>query len=370
MSESDRSIPIADARGVRSLPIPQTGPVHREGIHWIDTRKRPLRDLRISVIDQCNFRCRYCMPKEIFTKGHRFLPSTELLSFDEIERLARLAVANGVEKLRITGGEPLLRKGIEELIARLRQITQPDGSPIDIAMTTNGSLLRKKGEALKAAGLDRLTVSLDAIDEDIFQSFNDVGFPAARVLDGILFAESLGFNVKVNTVVKRGVNEHEILRICETFRGTNVIPRFIEYMDVGSANGWRMTDVVPSAELVEMIRQKWAIKPIGANYPGETASRWVYEDGQGEIGCISSVTQAFCHECSRARLSMDGKLFMCLFATEGYDLRTMLRGGATDYEIAMALGRIWGIRDANYSELRSMGIAPERAKVEMSYIGG
>ncbi len=370
MTSQERKIPIADARGVHALPIPQSGEVVREQGHWIDQRGRPLRDLRISVIDQCNFRCRYCMPKEVFDRRHAFLPSTELLSFDEIYRLSRIAVQNGIEKLRLTGGEPLLRKGIEELIGMLRTLKKPDGGDIDIAMTTNGSLLKKKAAGLKAAGLDRLTVSLDAIDETIFQGFNDVGYPAAKVLEGIFAAKDLGFEVKVNTVIKRHVNEQEIPRILETFRGTGVIPRFIEYMDVGNANGWRMTDVVPSAEIIKIVQEHWDVEPIGANYIGETASRWRFLDGQGEFGCISSVTQAFCKDCSRARLSMDGKLFLCLFATEGYDLRTMLRGGATDYEITEAIGRIWNQRQARYSELRSMGIAPERAKVEMSYIGG
>lgn len=365
-----KTVVLADARGVRSLPIPQTGDVLFENGHWIDSRGRPLRDLRISVIDQCNFRCRYCMPKEVFDKKHSFLPSTELLSFDEIERIARIAVYHGVEKIRLTGGEPLLRKGIEELVSRLAQLRTLDGRPIDLAMTTNGSLLRKKAAALKEAGLARLTISLDALDEDIFQGFNDVGYPAAKVLDGIFEAERLGFEVKVNTVVKRGVNEQEIPKILEKFRGTKVVPRFIEYMDVGSANGWRMTEVVPSAEIVGMIAKHWDVEPLEAHYPGETATRWRFKDGMGEFGCISSVTQAFCRECSRARLSMDGKLFLCLFATEGFDLRTMIRGGATDYEVAMAFGRIWNQRRDRYSELRGMGLAPERAKVEMSYIGG
>lgn len=363
-------IPIATASRVGSLPIPQTGTINRDEHHWIDSRHRPLRDLRISVTDHCNFRCRYCMPKEKFDKQHAFLGHTELLTFEEIFRIAQLAVKNGVEKLRLTGGEPLLRKGIEDLIRELTTLRQPNGQPIDIAMTTNASILKKKAPQLRAAGLQRLTVSLDAIDEDIFQGFNDVGFPAAKVLEGIDAALDLGFKVKVNTVVKRGVNEAEIIRICERFRHTGVIPRFIEYMDVGTSNGWRMVDVVPSAEVVAMIAQHWDVEPIGANYLGETASRWRYVDGGGEFGCISSVTQAFCRDCSRARLSMDGRLFLCLFATQGYDLRTMLRGGATDREIEEAFGRIWSARDDHYSELRSMGLSPNRPKVEMSFIGG
>ena len=358
------------ASRVGSLPIPQTGTVNREAGHWQDRRHRPLRDLRISVTDHCNFRCRYCMPKEKFDKQHAFLGHTELLSFEEILRIARLAVKNGVEKLRLTGGEPLLRKGIEHLIADLSALRLPDGRPVDIAMTTNASILVKKAAALKEAGLQRVTVSLDAIDENIFQAFNDVGFPAAKVLEAIDYAVEQGFKVKVNTVVKRGVNEQEVVRIAERFRNTPVIPRFIEYMDVGTANGWRMDEVVPSAEIVRLIGEHWEVEPIGANYLGETASRWRYVDGAGEFGCISSVTQAFCHDCSRARLSMDGRLFLCLFANQGYDLRTMLRGGATDEEIETAIGRIWTERDDHYSELRALGLADERNKVEMSFIGG
>ena len=347
-------IPIAtNPAPVRSLPIPQTGAVRRSVGHWTDTRGRPLRDLRISVTDHCNFRCRYCMPKEKFSNPHAFLAHTELLTFEEILRIARIVVANGVEKLRLTGGEPLLRKGLEELVADLRRLRTPDGRDIDIALTTNASILHKKAQALRDAGLDRVTISLDALDEGIFQGFNDVGFPAAKVLDNIRLAADMGFRVKINTVVKRGVNESEIVRICEHYRHTGIIPRFIEYMDVGTSNGWRMTDVVPSAEVVGMIRAKWPVEPVGANYPGETASRWRYLDGAGEFGCISSVTQAFCGECSRARLSMDGRLYLCLFATEGYDIRTMLRGGATDFEIEQALGRIWSALRAPFARSRA-----------------
>lgn len=370
MTEQQRTIPIANADHVKSLPIPQSGEIRTANGHWVDGRNRPLRDLRISVTDHCNFRCRYCMPKEKFDKQHAFMAHTELLSFEEITRVARIAVANGVEKLRLTGGEPLLRKGIEHLIADLRTLKTPDGRDIDIAMTTNGAILKRKADALKAAGLDRLTVSLDAIDETVFQGFNDVGFPAQKVLEAIHYAASIGFNVKVNTVVKRGSNEQEIVKIAEQFRGTSIIPRFIEYMDVGTSNGWRMTDVVPSAEVVRIIAEHYPCEPIDPNYTGETATRWRYKDGRGEFGCISSVTQAFCRDCSRARLSMDGRLFLCLFATKGFDLRTMLRGGATDYEIETALGRIWTDRNDHYSELRSMGLGSDRPKVEMSFIGG
>lgn len=373
MSDNDL-IPIRSAAGERpripALPIPQTGPIRIEGGRWIDQLGRPLRDLRVSVTDHCNFRCRYCMPKESFKKNHQFLAMTELLTFEEILRLCRIAAAHGVEKIRLTGGEPLLRKGIEHLVASLAALRTHEGKPLDIAMTTNGSLLAKKAAALKAAGLGRVTVSLDAIDEAIFQGFNDVGYPAAKVLAAIDAALEAGLPVKVNTVVKRGVNEGEIVRICERFRGTPVVPRFIEYMDVGTANGWRMTDVVPSREVVQMIAERWPVEPVGAHYPGETASRWRYLDGAGEFGCISSVTQAFCRGCSRVRLSMEGRLYLCLFASVGYDLRTMLRGGCTDHELEEALGRIWTARDNRYSELRSLGIAPDRPKVEMNYIGG
>ena len=271
-----------------ALPIPQSGPVARAprpdglpGTRWIDRLGRPLTDLRISVTDHCNFRCRYCMPKEKYAQNHNFLAMTELLTFDEILRVSRIAVANGIEKIRLTGGEPLLRKGIENLVAQLAALRTPAGKPIDLAMTTNGSLLIKKAQALKDAGLGRITVSLDGIDEDIFQSFNDVGYPAAKVLEAIDFARQVGFKVKVNTVVKKGVNEGEILKICEVFRGTGVTPRFIEYMDVGNANDWRMDEVVPSREVVARIAQRWPVESLSPTAPGETAARWRYLDGGG-----------------------------------------------------------------------------------------
>lgn len=369
-TSTKRIIPISDAIGVRALPVPQSGGVRETEGRWIDTLGRPLRDLRISVTDHCNFRCRYCMPKEVFDGKHVFLPQTELLTFEEILRIARIVAAKGVEKFRLTGGEPLLRKGLEELIAELVKIQTPEGKPVDVAITTNGSILERKLPVLVKAGLKRVTVSLDALDEGIFQAFNDVGFPAAKVLAAIKAAQDAGLKVKVNTVVKRGVNEDQVPLIARHFRGTGVIPRFIEYMDVGSSNGWRMTDVVPSADVVAMIAKEADIEPVEANYLGETASRWRYVDGSGEFGCISSVTQAFCRNCSRARLSMEGRLYLCLFATEGYDLRTLLRGGATDAELELALARIWSARTDRYSELRAMGLSPDRPKVEMSYIGG
>lgn len=358
------------AKRVPVLPIPTTGAIRLRDGCWLDQFQRPLRDLRISVTDHCNFRCRYCMPKDSFDKNYQFLAMTELLTFEEIFRIARVAVDHGIEKIRLTGGEPLLRKGIERLIAQLRTLTCLNGKPLDIAMTTNGSLLMRKGQALKDAGLNRLTVSLDAVDEALFQSINDVGFPAAKVLEAIDYAVSLGFPVKVNTVIQKGVNEHQILPILERFRGTGVIVRFIEYMDVGTANGWQMKDVVASDAIVQAVDARWPIEPLHANYVGETATRWRFKDGAGEFGLISSVTQAFCRHCSRARLSMEGRLYLCLFATQGYDLRTMLRGGCTDDELSEAIGRIWTRRDDRYSELRAMGLAPEREKVEMNYIGG
>ena len=372
MPEAMNVIPVRPARVISrpALPIPQTGEIRREGGAWRDRFGRPLTDLRISVTDHCNFRCRYCMPKEKFAHNHQFLAMTELLTFEEIMRVARIAAANGIEKIRLTGGEPLLRKGIEHLVADLSLLRKPDGNPIDLALTTNGSLLVRKGEALREAGLKRVTVSLDAIDEGIFQGFNDVGYPAAKVLEAIDFALKLGFRVKVNTVVKKGVNEDEILRIAETFRGTGVIPRFIEYMDVGNANGWRMDEVVPSSEVVARIAAKWPVEPLKPATPGETAARWRYLDGKGEFGVISSVTRAFCRSCSRVRLSMEGRLYLCLFASIGYDIRTMLRGGCTDRELEEAFGRIWSAREDRYSELRAIGAAPERSKVEMNYIGG
>ncbi len=353
--------------------IPLAGEVHREGAHWVDTRGRPLRDIRISVTDRCNFRCRYCMPKEKFEKEHLFLAHTEILSFEEIIRLARIAVENGVEKIRLTGGEPLLRKGIENLITELDKLKTWNGKPLDVALTTNGSALQAKAKALAAAGLKRLTVSLDAMDPEIYKQLNDVDFPIERTLAGIETAQKAGISsVKINVVVKRGTNEKELIKIAEHFRGTGVIVRYIEYMDVGATNGWRMDDVIPSRQIVEEINSRYPIEPVDPNYPGEVATRWRYKDGMGEIGFISSVSEPFCRECSRIRLSVDGKLYKCLFATEGFDIRQMLRGGASDEEIEDAIGRIWSARDDHYSEIRTAETSAERAKhkIEMSYIGG
>ena len=335
-----------------------------------DTRGRPLHDLRISVTDRCNFRCTYCMPRSVFDKDYAFLPQRDLLSFEEITRVAGIFASHGVEKLRLTGGEPLLRKNIEQLITMLAAITTHDGRPMDLTLTTNGSLLPRKARALKAAGLQRVTVSLDSLDDAVFRAMNDVDFPVARVLEGIAAAEAAGLTpVKVNMVVKKGVNEHHVVEMARHFKGSGHIVRFIEFMDVGSSNGWRMDDVLPSAEIVRRISAEMPLVVADANYSGEVAERWMYADGSGEIGVISSVTQAFCATCTRARLSTEGKLFTCLFAQSGHDLRGLLRAGRSDAEIAAAIGLIWGERRDHYSEIRTAATARGK-KVEMSYIGG
>jgi cyclic pyranopterin phosphate synthase len=330
-----------------------------------DTFDRPVRDLRISVTDRCNFRCVYCMPKEVFGRDHRFLDRRELLTFEEIERLARAFVRQGVEKIRITGGEPLVRRDLERLIEMLAAI---DG--LDLTLTTNGSLLAQKAEALRAAGLGRVTVSLDSLDDEVFRAMNDVDFPVARVLEGIDAAARAGLTpVKVNMVVKRGDNEGSVLAMARRFHGTGHILRFIEYMDVGHTNGWRMDDVVPAIEIVETIDAELPIEPIEPNYPGEVARRWRYRDGGGEIGVISSVTQPFCGGCTRARLSAEGRLFTCLFAVRGHDLRALVRGTGIDEELDDAIAVIWRARTDRYSELRTAETSSE-PKIEMSYIGG
>lgn len=336
----------------------------------VDTRGRALKDLRISVTDRCNFRCVYCMPKEIFGRDYAFMEREELLTFEEIEALARAAVELGVDKLRLTGGEPLLRRGIEELIARLATLRTPDGRRPNLALTTNGSALPVKAQALKDAGLDRVTVSIDSLDDARFQAINDVGFPVGRVFDGIAAAEAVGLSpVKVNAVIKRGVNDDEVVALAERFRGTGIVLRFIEYMDVGASNGWLMDDVVPSAETIERINAVHPLEPSAAERPGETAVRWRYRDGAGEIGVISSVTGAFCGTCTRARISADGQLFTCLFANRGTDLRALLRDGATHADLVRELSQVWSIRDDRYSELRS-ALPRDRDRIEMSYIGG
>jgi cyclic pyranopterin phosphate synthase len=332
----------------------------------LDTRARPLRDLRISVTDRCNFRCTYCMPKEIFGADFPFLPRQELLSFEEITRLAGLFVNAGVTKIRLTGGEPLLRRDIESLIEMLTGIEGLE----DLTLTTNGSLLARKAEALRAAGLKRVTVSLDSLDDAVFKAMNDVDFPVQKVLEGIEAAAAAGLTpVKVNMVVKRGVNDESVVGMAEQFRGTGHIVRFIEFMDVGHTNGWKMDEVVPAAEIVERLDAVWPLEPAEPNYVGEVAGRYRYRDGAGEIGVISSVTQPFCSTCTRARLSADGKLYTCLFAVRGTDFRAPLREGATDAQIAHILSQVWGRRTDRYSELRSARTA-DLPKVEMSYIGG
>jgi cyclic pyranopterin phosphate synthase len=346
-----------------------------------DSRGRLLRDLRISVTDRCNFRCSYCMPKEVFNKDYPYLPHASLLTFEEITRLTRFFVAHGVQKIRLTGGEPLLRKNIEILIAQLAELRTLEGRPLDLTLTTNGSLLARKAHALKAAGLQRVTVSLDGLDDAVFRSMNDVDFPVSEVLDGIAAAQEAGLGpVKVNMVVKRGTNDHEIVPMARHFKGSGVVLRFIEYMDVGATNGWRMDDVLPSADVISRLQSSYPLMALEASAPGETAQRWGYlgADGRhdraaGEVGVISSVTQAFCRDCNRARLSTEGQLYLCLFANQGHDLRSLLRDGASDADIASAIGHIWSARTDRYSELRS-AIQPDestgRRRVEMSYIGG
>ena len=330
----------------------------------LDALQRPLRDLRISVTDRCNFRCVYCMPKEIYGRGYQFLPKDQLLTFEELGRLARIFASLGTSKVRLTGGEPLMRRGLEVLVADLATI---DG--LEVTLTTNGALLADRAQALRDAGLDRITVSLDALDDEIFKCMNDVDFPVAKVLEGIGAAERAGLPVKINMVVRRGLNESAIVPMARYFRERGHILRFIEYMDVGHTNGWRLDDVVPAREIVRLIDAELPIEPVGPNYPGEVADRWRYVDGSGEIGVIASVTQAFCKDCTRARLSADGRVYTCLFATAGADLRDRLRAGATDVELAAAISEVWSARTDRYSELRSAETG-ELQKIEMSYIGG
>jgi len=331
----------------------------------LDTAGRPVRDLRISITDRCNFRCVYCMPKTVFGREYPFLPRADLLSFEEIARIVRLFAARGVQKVRLTGGEPLLRHGVEHLIALLATIPE-----LEVTLTTNGSLLEKKAGALAAAGLRRVTVSLDALDDATFKRMNDADYPVAKVLAGIEAAGQAGMRpVKVNCVVKRGSNDDQIVALARHFRHSGPILRFIEYMDVGSSNGWKLDEVVPSAEVLRRIGAEFPLTPIDPNYPGEVAERWRYLDGAGEIGVISSVTQAFCDTCSRIRLSTEGKLYTCLFAAEGHDLRALLRSGADDAALDATIAGIWRQRTDRYSQLR-MVATPGLKKIEMSYIGG
>ena len=367
-------------------------PVLADGL-LTDQLGRHLHDLRISVTDRCNFRCSYCMPKEVFNKDYPYLPHSSLLTFEEITRLARVFMSHGVRKIRLTGGEPLLRKNLEVLIEQLAALRTLDGEKLDLTLTTNGSLLAKKAKSLKIAGLQRVTISLDGLDDAVFRSMNDVDFPVADVLAGIEAARQSGLGldkhgnfsgIKINMVVKRGTNADQILPMAKYFRGTGMVLRFIEYMDVGATNGWRMDDVLPSAEVIKLIQSEMPLVQLQPSQPGETAQRWGYADALGkhdpslgEIGVISSVTQAFCSDCNRARLSTEGKLYLCLFASQGYDLRPLLReSGSEDASITTALAHIWHRRSDRYSELRSSmpadtsSAADSPKRVEMSYIGG
>jgi len=371
---------------LRRGPVPALAdvraPALARGADRLDTLARPLRDLRISVTDRCNFRCGYCMPKEVFDSRHAFLPHAELLSFEEIARLARLFADAGVHKLRLTGGEPLLRKNLEHLVEMLAGLRAPDGAPLDLTLTTNGSLLARKAAALKAAGLGRITVSLDAIDDDVFRRMNDVGFAVEDVLSGIDAALAAGFGpVKVNMVVKKGTNDGQVVPLARALHeryGNAAVLRFIEFMDVGSTNGWRLDDVLPSRDVLARLREIGPLTALPPTTEGETAQRWRFEATGQEIGLVSSVTQAFCGGCNRARLSTDGQLYLCLFATHGHDLRALLRGGADDAAIAGAIDRVWAARDDRYSALRTAatpGVATDPAhagerRVEMHYIGG
>jgi len=369
----EKVIPIRIAEGKGLIP-PIPKPLIEPHSLISDTRGRSLRDLRISVTDRCNFRCTYCMPKEVFNQHYPYLAHQDLLSFEEITRLGNIFATLGIEKIRLTGGEPLLRKHLEKLVAMLADIRTPSGKALDLTLTTNGSILRKKALALKEAGLRRITVSLDGLNDAIFKKMNDVDFPVSDVLDGICAAQEAGFReIKVNMVVKKGVNDGEIVEMARHFKGTGITVRFIEFMDVGSSNGWDMTQVIPSKEVIAKIHAVFPLEPMQANYPGEVAQRWRYQDGSGEIGLISSVTQTFCHECTRARISTDGQMYLCLFSGAGFDFKTLLRSGKTDLEIANAIMATWTQRSDHYSEIRGRNTeqdALNKPRVEMSYIGG
>jgi GTP 3',8-cyclase len=378
-----RTIALVDQRprGIdvaRNLWTQVPAPV---GMPPVDQHGRQLKDLRISVTDRCNFRCSYCMPKEVFDADYRYLPHASLLTFEEITRMTRQFVAQGVEKIRLTGGEPLLRKNIEVLVAQLASLSTPTGKPLDLTLTTNGSLLARKAQALHDAGLQRVTVSLDGLDDAVFRRMNDVEFPVSDVLAGIEAAQRAGLGpIKVNMVVKRGTNDDQILPMARHFRGTGIVLRFIEYMDVGATNGWRMDEVLPSAEVVRLLQTELPLVALPGHSAGETAKRWGYAaaDGThdidaGEIGVISSVTEAFCGDCNRARLTTEGQLYLCLFASQGYDLRTLLRNGSSDEQMGHAIANIWVQRSDQYSVLRqSLPSSPPSGtrRVEMSYIGG
>ena len=335
----------------------------------LDRLGRPLETLRISITDRCNFRCVYCMPKEVFGRDYAFLERRELLTFEELARVVGIFAGLGVRTVRITGGEPLVRRNVEHLVELLTAVERPDGDKLELALTTNGSVLAQKAEALAAAGLGRVTVSLDSLDDAAFRAMNDVDFPVQRVLEGIDAAAAAGLPVKINAVVKRGANDGDVLRLAEHFRGSGHVLRFIEYMDVGSTNGWRLEDVVSAEEIVQRIGERWPLEPVAIERPDATARRWRYADGAGEIGVVASVTQPFCGGCSRARLSAEGRLYTCLFAARGHDLRAPLRLGASDEELAEQLRALWTRRTDRYSELRTAETA-SLPKVEMSYIGG
>ncbi len=343
-----------------------------EALSITDILQRPMLDLRISVTDRCNLRCAYCMPRESFSEDHVFLPRAELLSFEEIERLAKLFILLGVKKIRLTGGEPLLRRRIEQLVEMLAALRTTQGQPVEIAMTTNGVLLAGKAQSLKDAGLSRLTVSLDGLSDETFRRMSDSDVPAQTVLDGIAAAQRAGFSpIKVNMVVQRGVNDHEIMPMAEHFRNGGIVLRFIEYMDAGSSNGWRFDEVVTAQQILEQVASHHPILPVDPGYSGEVAERWRYADGGGEIGVIAAITRAFCQTCSRARLSTDGKLYTCLFATQGKDLRTPLRQGTPDQALTGLITNYWGQRNDRYSQLRhDVAEFATAKKIEMSYIGG
>ena len=384
---SERVIPII-TQPLANLAIPQasSNATWQHGQPLTDMLNRPLHDLRISVTDRCNFRCSYCMPKEVFDNNYQYLPQSSLLTFEEITRAATSFIALGVEKIRLTGGEPLLRKNLEILISQLAGLQTLNGKPLDLTLTTNGSLLARKAQTLKAAGLKRVTVSLDGLDDAVFKRMNDVDFPVSDVLEGIEAARLAGLGpIKVNMVVKRGTNEQEILPMARYFRGQGVALRFIEYMDVGATNGWRMNEVMPSAEVLALLQSEMSLIPLNPSQTGETAERWGYLNDQGEhdpslgeLGFISSVTKAFCSDCNRARLTTEGQLYLCLFATQGYDLKTLIRSQGSAENLTQSIANIWSQRSDRYSELRSslphdttreLAGGTQR-KVEMSYIGG
>lgn len=369
MLDASTHIPLRDVLNVPALYQ------YDSSLPLLDRLSRPLRDLRISVTDRCNFRCVYCMPREVFGKDHVFLPRDSLLSFEEIERLTRVFVSHGVEKIRLTGGEPLLRTNLEFLIERLASLRTRDGKSLDIALTTNGSLLARKAQSLRDAGLGRVTVSLDALDDQLFRKMNDVDHSVVDVLRGIEKAQAVGLlPLKINMVVKRGTNDQEILPMARFFRSSDVVLRCIEYMDVGVTNGWKMSEVFPSDQVIKLIDNEFPLLPLESTAEGETAQRWSYADGAGEVGVISSVTGAFCNTCTRARISAEGKLYLCLFGSRGYDLRQLVRANPEDFPVAASIAQIWRGRSDHYSELRGSSgapvILPGTPRIEMSYVGG